>query len=105
MNFSFEFLDIHIIHLTQLPMLYMTLKWHNINICNKIVFFFNHPTCFLDHLTMIAPQKHMFLKVLNGRALFLWTLWVLLSRLPNLKMTLTILNTSLHIDLGRFVSD
>jgi hypothetical protein len=54
---------------------------------------------------MIAPQKHMFLKVLNGRALFLWTLWVLLSRLPNKKMTLTILNTSLHIDLGRFVSD
>jgi hypothetical protein len=39
MKISFEFLDIHIIHLTQLPMLNMTLKWHHINICNRIVYF------------------------------------------------------------------
>jgi hypothetical protein len=44
------------------------------------------------------------LKVLDG-ALFLCTLWVFLLRLPNLKMTLTTLNTSFHIDLGRFVGD
>jgi hypothetical protein len=44
------------------------------------------------------------LKVLNG-ALFLWTLWVYLSGLPNLKMTLARLNTSFDIDLGRFVND
>jgi hypothetical protein len=36
MNFSFEFLNIHITHLAQLPMIKMTLKWHHINICNKI---------------------------------------------------------------------
>jgi len=46
----------------------------------------------------------MFLKVLNG-ALFSWTLWVFLLGLPSLKMTSTTLNTSLHIDLGRFVND
>jgi hypothetical protein len=46
----------------------------------------------------------MFLKVLDG-ALFLWILWVFLVGLPNLKMTLTTLNTSFHIDLGRFVDD
>jgi hypothetical protein len=44
------------------------------------------------------------LKVLDG-ALFLWTLWVFLLGLPNLKMTSATLNTSLHIDLGRFVGD
>jgi len=44
------------------------------------------------------------LKILNGE-LFLWTLWVFLSGLPNLKMTSTTLNTSFHIDLGRFVGD
>jgi hypothetical protein len=44
------------------------------------------------------------LKVLDG-ALFLWTLWVFLLRFPNLKMTLTTLTTSFHIDLGRFVGD
>jgi hypothetical protein len=48
--------------------------------------------------------KAYFLKVLNG-ALFLWTLWVFLLGLLNFKMTLTILNTSFHIDLGRFVGD
>jgi hypothetical protein len=49
-------------------------------------------------------QKHFFLKVLNG-ALFLWILWVFLLGLFNLKMTLATLNTSFHIDLGRFVGD
>jgi hypothetical protein len=44
------------------------------------------------------------LKVLDG-ALFLWTLWVFLLGLPNQKITLTTLNTSFHIDLGRFVGD
>jgi hypothetical protein len=47
---------------------------------------------------------HIFLKVLNG-AIFFKTLWVFLVGLPNLKMTLTTLNTSFHIDLGRFVGD
>jgi len=50
-----------------------------------------------------APKAYFF-KVLNG-ALFLWTLWVFLSGLSNLKMTLATLNTSFHIDLGRFVGD
>jgi len=46
----------------------------------------------------------MFLKVLDG-ALFFWIFWVFLVGLPNLKMTLTTLNTSFHIGLGRFVDD
>jgi hypothetical protein len=44
------------------------------------------------------------LKFLDG-ALFLWTLWVFLLGLPNFKMTSITLNTSFHIDLGRFVGD
>jgi hypothetical protein len=48
--------------------------------------------------------KTYFLKVLD-EALFLWTLWVFLLRLPNKKMTSSTLNTSFHIDLGRFVGD
>jgi len=48
--------------------------------------------------------KASFFKVLNG-ALFLWTLWVFFLQLPNLKMTSTTLNTSFHIDLGKFVGD
>jgi len=43
MSFSFEFLNIHIIHLAQVPMINMTLKWHHINICNKIAVFFQSP--------------------------------------------------------------
>jgi hypothetical protein len=43
MIFSFEFLDIHVIHLAQLPMINMTLKWHHINICDKIAVFFLSP--------------------------------------------------------------
>jgi hypothetical protein len=46
----------------------------------------------------------MFLKALHG-ALFIWILWVLFLGLPNLKMTSVPLNTSFHIDLGRFVGD
>jgi hypothetical protein len=46
----------------------------------------------------------MFLRVLNG-ALFLCTLWVLFLGLSNFKMTSATLNTSFHIDLGRFVYD
>jgi hypothetical protein len=49
MNFSFGFLDIRITHLAQLPMIKITLKWHHINICNKIVNFFGCPKCFLVH--------------------------------------------------------
>jgi hypothetical protein len=37
--------------------------------------------------------------------IFLKTLWVFVSRLPNSKITLGTLNTSSHIDLGRFVGD
>jgi len=46
----------------------------------------------------------MFLKVLHG-ALFIWTLWVFLLGLPNLKMISITLNTSFNIDLRRFVDD
>jgi hypothetical protein len=48
--------------------------------------------------------KNIFLKVLDG-ALFIWTLWVFILGLQNQKMTSTTLNTSFHIDLGRFVGD
>ncbi len=48
--------------------------------------------------------KTYFLKVLDG-TLFLWTLWVFLLGLPNLKMTLVTLNICFHIYLGRFVGD
>jgi hypothetical protein len=33
----FEFLNIHISHLAQLPMITMALKWHHKNISNKII--------------------------------------------------------------------
>jgi len=46
----------------------------------------------------------MFLKVFDG-ATFLKFLWVFLLGLSNSKMTLATLNTSSHIDLGRFVGD
>jgi hypothetical protein len=46
----------------------------------------------------------MFLKVLDG-ALFLWTLRVFLLEPLNFKMTSVTLNTSFHMDLGRFVRD
>jgi hypothetical protein len=46
----------------------------------------------------------MVLKVLYV-ALFLWILWVFLLGLPNLEMRLATLNTSFHIDLGRFGRD
>jgi hypothetical protein len=48
--------------------------------------------------------KEFFFKFLDG-ALFLWTLWGFLLGLSNLKMTSTTLNTSFHIDLGRFIGD
>jgi len=51
----------------------------------------------------IVPKAY-FLKVLN-MALFLWTLWVFFLGLSNFKMASTTLNTSFHIDLGRFVGD
>jgi hypothetical protein len=44
------------------------------------------------------------LKFLDG-ALFLLTLWVFLLGLPNLKMISSIVDTSFHIDLGKFVGD
>jgi hypothetical protein len=44
------------------------------------------------------------LKVSNEE-IFLKTLWVFLSRLPNSKITLATLNSSSHIDLGRFIGD
>jgi hypothetical protein len=46
----------------------------------------------------------MFLKVLHG-ALFRWTSWVFFLGFQNFKMILVTLNTSFHIDLGRFVGD
>jgi hypothetical protein len=52
---------------------------------------------------LLIPKAY-FLKFLDG-ALFLWTLWGFVLGLPNLKMTSTTLNTSFHIDLGRFVKD
>ncbi len=38
-QFYFEFLNIHISHLAQLPMITMGLKWHHKNIYNKIIVF------------------------------------------------------------------
>jgi hypothetical protein len=49
-------------------------------------------------------SKAYFLKVLN-ETIFLKTLWVFLLKLFNSKMTLTILNTRSHIDLGKFEND
>jgi hypothetical protein len=54
-------------------------------------------------LNFFVPKAY-FLRVLNG-ALSFWTLWVFFLGLPNFKMTLVTLNTSFHIDLGRFVGD
>jgi hypothetical protein len=54
-------------------------------------------------LNFFVPKTY-FLKVLDGTLLF-WTLWVLLLELPNQKMTSITLNTSFHIDLGKFVND
>jgi hypothetical protein len=45
-----------------------------------------------------------FLWILNG-AISLKTLWAFLLRLPNSKMTSTILNTSSYTDLERFIGD
>jgi hypothetical protein len=56
-----------------------------------------------DFFKKIVPETY-FMKFLDG-ALFLWTLWVFLLGLPNKKMTLATLNTSFHINLGRFVGD
>jgi hypothetical protein len=55
-------------------------------------------------LSNFFVAKAYFLKVLSG-ALFLWTLWVFLSRLPNFKMISVTLNTSFHIDLEIVVKD
>jgi len=46
----------------------------------------------------------MFWKTLHG-PLFIWISSVFLLGLPNFKMALVTLNTSFHIDLGRFVGD
>jgi hypothetical protein len=46
----------------------------------------------------------MFLKVFDA-AIFFKILWVFLLGPPNSKLTLATLNTSFHIDLGRFVGD
>ncbi len=51
----------------------------------------------------IVPKLY-FLKSLH-KTLFIWTLWAFLLGLPNLKMILTTLNISFHIDLERFVGD
>jgi hypothetical protein len=60
--------------------------------CNLYLFF-----------NFFVPKAY-FLEVLN-RALFFWTLCVFFLRPPNLKMASATLNTSFHIDLGRFVGD
>jgi hypothetical protein len=49
--------------------------------------------------------KSIFFESSRWGALFLWTLWVFFLRLPNKKIALATLNTSFHIDLGRFVND
>jgi hypothetical protein len=58
---------------------------------------------FILFLKILIPKAY-FLKVLDG-ALFLWTLWVFFLGFPSFKMTSTTLNTSFHIDLGRFIGD
>jgi hypothetical protein len=52
---------------------------------------------------LFVPKTY-FLRVFDG-AIFLRTLWVFCLKLPNSKMTSVTLNTSSHIDLGRFVGD
>ncbi len=60
--------------------------------CNFCLFF-----------NFFVPKAYV-LKVLDG-TLFIRTLWVFLLGLSNFKMTLATLNTSFHIDLGRFIGD
>jgi hypothetical protein len=57
-NFNFEFLNIHISHLTQLPMITMALKWHHKNKSNKIIVlkeFWSSPNTIFACLIVITP--------------------------------------------------
>jgi hypothetical protein len=47
-------------HLTQLPMINMTLNWQHINICNDISSFGGCPTWFLVALITITPPSMIF---------------------------------------------
>jgi hypothetical protein len=55
MNFKFEFLNIHISHLTQLGMINITLKCQEKNICKKVHSFHHYPTWFLVPISLLAP--------------------------------------------------
>jgi hypothetical protein len=37
MSLWYEFIDTYISHLTQRPMINMAIKWHHMNVCNKVV--------------------------------------------------------------------
>ncbi len=58
-HFYFKFFNIYISHLTQFPIITMTLKWDHKNISNKIIILFknfcNCLTWFLVHLIVTAP--------------------------------------------------
>ncbi len=61
LNIYFKFLNIHINHLAQISLINITLKWHYINMFDKLDKFFGHLTWFLACLTMIAPNNYIHL--------------------------------------------
>jgi len=61
-------------------------------------------SCNFGFFSIFFIPKAYFLEALDG-ALFIWTLWVFLLKLPILKMASTILNINFLINLGRFVGD
>jgi hypothetical protein len=62
MNFKFEFLNIHINHLTQLIMINITFKCQEKNICKKVHSFHHYLTWFLAPISIPAPTtKEVFM--------------------------------------------
>jgi hypothetical protein len=53
-NLYFEFPNIHISHLTQLPMITMALKWHHKNISNKITILYINSVSLL-----VCPRRYI----------------------------------------------
>jgi hypothetical protein len=58
-KYEFEFLNIHINHLTQLGMINIILKCQEKNICKKIHSFHHYLTWFLAILILFAPDYHI----------------------------------------------
>jgi hypothetical protein len=61
MNFKFEFLNIHVNHLTQLRMINVTLKCQEKNICKKIQNFHHYSTCFLTPRCVFVVSQDLHL--------------------------------------------